>query len=65
MSAWIAILIGTVFLALFGVIAYKSAEYYFRNPSQNKNLIELDLFLRMIKKTKRGKPLADPKITVE
>lgn len=57
-GAW-QVFICFLFLSIFGFVAYKGAEVYFRSPIQDDRLVELNNLLKLFKKVKKGKMTQD------
>ena len=55
MPAWLIVVITLICITIFGFIAYKSAEVYFRNDSFTERYTELDALIRVKKKLIKNK----------
>ena len=54
-SGGMQFLFSFLFLVVFGIIAYKSSEIYFRDTAQDTRLQELQALLKFFKKVHKGK----------
>jgi len=59
MTAAAQVFISFLFLTISGLAAYKAAEMYFRNPTQDTRLLELNNLLKIFKKIRKGKMTED------
>lgn len=55
MTAGIKFLFTVIFIIIFGSLAYKAAEVYFRNPIRNQRIDQLIEFLKIKKKILKKK----------
>mmetsp|Transcript_16418 Transcript_16418/g.27818 ORF Transcript_16418/g.27818 Transcript_16418/m.27818 type:complete len:297 (+) Transcript_16418:371-1261(+) len=55
MSTGLTVLFVALFLIIFGVIAYKTAEYYFKNDKRSERIVEMRQLIRLNKKQLKGK----------
>ena len=55
MSTGLIVFFVAIFLIIFGSIAYKTAEQYFKNDKRSERIIELRLLIKLNKKQMKGK----------
>ena len=50
MPEWLTVLITFISIAIFGFLAYKSAEVYFRDENLGKRYHDLEAYIKLMKK---------------